>query len=275
MSDVLPLKKNIIYGPVRSRRLGRSLGINLLPPGRKWCTFDCLYCQYGWTPRGDDRHAEEKDVPSHDDVVRAVEIAIRELDEPPAYLTFSGNGEPTLHPDFPRIADVVNLLRDRIAPRAKTALLSNSSRVGDRVIRAAIARLDRPIMKLDAGNARVFRDYNRPVAGIAHDDIVGGLSKMRNITLQALFTAGPQGNLEEENVFDWIEKVKLIRPRDVQIYTISRPIPSQGTSLRGGSGPPGKTRGPGRRRTIAPAPASALMDIRDRLCREGIPAEVF
>jgi wyosine [tRNA(Phe)-imidazoG37] synthetase (radical SAM superfamily) len=255
MSDVLPLKDTIIYGPVRSRRLGRSLGINLLPAGRKWCTFDCQYCQYGWTPAGG-KNAGRGDAgfPSVDDIVRAVESSVLSLEEPPAYLTFSGNGEPTLHPDFPRIVDAVKTLRDRIAPHARTAVLSNSTRIGDKTIRAAVARLDRPILKLDAGNERVFRSYNRPAPGIEFDDIVSGLAKLEGLTLQALFTSGAEGNFQEKNIAGWIDKVISIGPRDVQIYTISRPVPS---------------------RTIAPAPAGALSEIRERLRRNGIPAEVF
>jgi len=254
MSDLLPLKETITYGPVRSRRLGRSLGINLLPPAQKLCTFDCLYCQYGWTPAENGGRDERPPFPPLEKVVQAVETAVRELHEAPAYLTFSGNGEPTLHPDFSRIAEAVRALRDRIAPEAKTALLSNAGRVGDPAVRRAIARLDRPILKFDAGNATTFRSYNRPAAGVLFDDIVAGLKEMRNITLQALFTTGRQGNIEEGHVADWIEAVKKIQPLDVQIYTISRPIPS---------------------RTIAPASAAAMLDIRDRLRRQGIPAEVF
>lgn len=255
MSDLLPLKEHIIYGPVRSRRLGRSLGINLLPPNEKWCTFDCLYCQYGLTSGAQGGADENKRaVPSIEKVVQAVEAALRELDEPPAYLTFSGNGEPTLHPDFPRIVEAVRKLRDRLVPDAKTALLSNSSRAGEAAIRAAISRLDRPILKLDAGNEIVFRSFNRPKAGIRYDDIIAGLEAMRGITMQSLFCAGPQGNLEEAHIADWIDKVKQIQPRDVQIYTISRPVPTK---------------------ALAQAPAAAMLGIRDRLQRAGISAEVF
>jgi len=255
MSDLLPLKEHIIYGPVRSRRLGRSLGINLLPPGEKWCTFDCLYCQYGLTPSIEGALSEKRrNIPSVENVVQAVETALRELDEPPAYLTFSGNGEPTLHPDFPRIVEAVRILRDRLVPDAKTALLSNSSRTGEAIIRAAISRLDRPILKLDAGNEIVFRSFSRPRAEIRYDDIIAGLEAMRGITLQSLFCAGPHGNLEEDHIADWIDKVKQIWPRDVQIYTISRPVPTK---------------------TLEQAPAAAMLGIRDRVQRAGIPAGVF
>jgi wyosine [tRNA(Phe)-imidazoG37] synthetase (radical SAM superfamily) len=254
MSDVLPLKNGIIYGPVRSRRLGRSLGINLLPPGRKWCTFDCLYCQYGWTPADQDGSEPPGALPSAEDVAGAVEAALRELAVPPAYLTFSGNGEPTLHPDFPGIVEAVLRVRNRFAPEADIALLSNSSRTGEAQVRAAVLKIDRPIMKLDAGNEAMFRSFSRPAPGIDYGRLVSALSEIPGITLQALFAAGPSGNLGEAHIEDWIETVRRVRPREVQIYTISRPVPS---------------------RAIAPAPPEALAGIESRLRGVGIAAEVF
>ena len=253
MSDVLPLKNGIIYGPVNSRRLGRSLGINLLPPGRKWCTFDCLYCQYGWTPAPEEADPSAG-VPSPEDVESAVAAALAGADRPPAYLTFSGNGEPTLHPHFPEIVEIVRRLRDRLAPRAKVALLSNAAGIDRPLIRAAVGRIEYPILKLDAGNAAVFAFYNRPDPGIAYDAVVKGLRETPGIILQALFTAGPKGNLQAAHVGDWIERIGEIRPIEVQIYTLARPVPSP---------------------DISPAPGAALLDIRDRLRRAGLAARVF
>jgi wyosine [tRNA(Phe)-imidazoG37] synthetase (radical SAM superfamily) len=253
MSDVLPLKNGITYGPVNSRRLGRSLGLNLLPPGRKWCTFDCLYCQYGWTPPPK-RSDPSAGVPSPEDVERAVAAALAALDPLPAYLTFSGNGEPTLHPRFAEIVEIVRALRDRLAPRAQVALLSNAAGIVSPSIRAAIGRIDHPILKLDAGNEHFFNSYNRPVPGVAYDAVVRGLKETPGIMIQALFTTGPKGNLQEAHLGDWIERIKDIRPVDVQIYTLARPVPSPG---------------------IAPASAAALRAIRDRLRRVGLSAQVF
>jgi wyosine [tRNA(Phe)-imidazoG37] synthetase (radical SAM superfamily) len=253
MSDVLPLKNGITYGPVNSRRLGRSLGINLLPPGRKWCTFDCLYCQYGWTPptEGSDPSVG---VPSPKDVERAAASALAALDPLPAYLTFSGNGEPTLHPGFAEIVEIIRRLRDRMAPRAKVALLSNSAGVVAPSMRAAICRIEHPVLKLDAGNEFFFRAYNRPVPGIDYDAVVRGLKETPGIMIQTLFTAGPKGNLQEAHLDDWIGRIKEIRPVDIQIYTLARPVPSP---------------------DITPAPAAALIEIRDRLRREGLSAQIF
>jgi len=253
MSDVLPLKNGITYGPVHSRRLGRSLGINLLPPGRKWCTFDCLYCQYGWThPPGESDPSSG--IPAPEDVERAVAAALAPLDPPPAYLTFSGNGEPTLHPRFAEIVEIVRRLRDRLASRAKVALLSNAAGIVSPSIRASIGRIEYPILKLDAGNERVFRSYNRPLPGIAYDAVIRGLKETPGIMIQTLFTAGPKGNLQAAHIDVWLERIKEIRPVDIQIYTLARPVPSP---------------------DIAPAPAAALREIRDRLCIEGISARVF
>ncbi len=253
MSDTLPLKDTIIYGPVNSRRLGRSLGINLLPPGRKWCTFDCLYCQYGWTPLPVECDSSAG-VPAPEDVERAVAAALSALDPAPAYLTFSGNGEPTLHPRFPEIVEIVRFLRDRMAPQAKVALLSNAAGIGRPSIREALGRIEHPILKLDAGNEPIFRSYNRPVPGIAYDAVVRGLRETPGIMIQTLFTAGPKGNLQAAHVDDWIERIREIRPLDVQIYTLARPVPSP---------------------EIAPAPPTALLEIRDRLRREGQSGRIF
>jgi wyosine [tRNA(Phe)-imidazoG37] synthetase (radical SAM superfamily) len=253
MSDVLPLKNGITYGPVNSRRLGRSLGINLLPPGRKWCTFDCLYCQYDWTPPPE-RSDPSAGVPSPEDVERSVAAALMTLDPPPAYLTFSGNGEPTLHPRFSEIVEIIRRLRDRLAPRAKVALLSNAAGIVSPAVRSAVGRIEHPILKLDAGNEDVFLSYNRPIPGIAYDRIVRGLKETSGIMIQTLFTAGPKGNLREPHLGDWIERIREIRPVDVQIYTLARPVPSP---------------------DIAPAPPAGLLDIRDRLRREGLSALVF
>jgi wyosine [tRNA(Phe)-imidazoG37] synthetase (radical SAM superfamily) len=253
MSDVLPLKNGIAYGPVNSRRLGRSLGINLLPPGQKWCTFDCLYCQYGWTPRPEESNPAAR-VPSPEDVEREVGAVLGALDPLPAYLTFSGNGEPTLHPRFAEIVEIVRALRDRLAPRAKVALLSNAAGIVSPSVRAAIGRIDHPILKLDAGNEYFFNSYNRPVPGIAYDAVARGLRETPGIMIQTLFTIGPKGNLQEAHLEDWIERINDIRPVDVQIYTLARPVPSP---------------------DIAPASTAALLLIRDRLRRAGLSAQVF
>ncbi|HVP37781.1 MAG TPA: radical SAM protein [Candidatus Saccharimonadales bacterium] len=249
---LLEPKRGITYGPVRSRRLGRSLGINVLPPGRKVCNFNCRYCQYGWTDPA--AAASPADFPPVPAVLDAVGRALEELPEPPAYLTFSGNGEPTLHPGFPELVDGVRELRDRLAPDARTAILSNSSRAGDPRVRAALARLDVRIMKLDAGTPACFHRYNGPAAGLALDALVQGLRELPDVTLQSLFTAGPAGNLEPRETAAWLAAVAAIRPREVQIYTLDRGAPCD---------------------RIAPAAPGDLAQLRDRLRALGVPATAF
>ena len=125
---LLELQRKIIYGPVNSRRLGRSLGINILPRSQKICSFNCLYCQYGLNDRKNSKN-NKVIFPDQNEVLLAVENALKHLDPPPAYLTFSGNGEPTLHPEFPDIVDRIQWLKKKQCPESKTAILSNSSTV--------------------------------------------------------------------------------------------------------------------------------------------------
>jgi len=224
---LLSPQRGITYGPVHSRRLGRSLGINILPAGRKVCNFDCRYCQYGWTDPRFLASMKESDFPAVADVLDAVASTLKTLFEPPAYLTFSGNGEPTLHPRFGEIVEGVARLRDALAPRARTAILSNSSRVTDAGVRKALARLDVRIMKLDAGTEECFQRYNRPVEGLTLEAVVEGLRALPGTTIQTLLTAGPVGNLDEKETAAWLERVDAIRPRAVQLYTLDRGAPCE------------------------------------------------
>ena len=247
----IPLKAGMLYGPVNSRRLGKSLGINLLPPDRKACTFDCLYCQYGWTPRNG---AAQEFFPDPEAVRKALEEFFPTLSEPPAYLTFSGNGEPTLHPRFPEIVEAVIGIRDRLAPSTRTAVLSNSTTVHIARVRDALRRLDVRIMKLDAGTEAEFGEYNRPVNGLFLKDIIEGLMDLGQVTIQALWTGGPSGNFSQGEVEAWVARLKRIRPVAVQIYTLARGWPEPG---------------------LQPLERECLEDIRARLEAEGIPARAY
>ena len=221
---LLTPKPGIIYGPVSSRRLGRSLGINLLPPGEKPCTFDCAYCQYGWTKHGPS--SSEYAYPGVEQVLRQVELALTDPSLRFEIVTFSGNGEPTTHPRFREIVDGVVHLRDRHAPTARTAVLSNSTRVDDLAVRAALAQLDVRIMKLDAGTEAVLQRYNHPVEPITLAQILDGLRQIPAVTLQALFAAGPDGNADAAHIDAWIAQVVAITPLAVQLYTLDRDWPS-------------------------------------------------
>lgn len=224
---LLDLQKDIIYGPIHSRRLGRSLGINLLPSAKKTCTFNCVYCQYGWAKI----HRAEKignvSFPSVEDVRKALKKALTALKEPPSYITFSGNGEPTLHPYFGQMVKEVTVIRDELAPEAVTAILSNSALVSRKAIREAILELDVHIMKLDCGTPKMFRRYNQPCSGVGLEEITEGLAEMPGVTIQTLVSSGKSGNLEARNIKEWIKRIKKIRPVLVQLYTLDRDYPDK------------------------------------------------
>jgi len=252
---LLELKKEIIYGPVRSRRLGPSLGVNVLPGNSKYCTFNCVYCQYGWTDFERMRRTGRNDFPSRDQVKEAIEAALLRLaPAPPAYITLSGNGEATLHPEFTGIvADMIEI-RDRLSPNSQTAILSNSTRVGNARIREALARLDVRIMKLDAGSQQMLSRYNQPMPGIRLDRIVDGLAKLGRVTIQSLFTAGSAGNFSDDEVECWLRQLEKIQPVAVQVYSLDRGYPSEG---------------------ISPLTTMQLESIRDAARARDIHAEVF
>lgn len=244
-------KAEIIYGPVPSRRLGLSLGINVLPFGQKYCTFDCAYCQYGWTERAP---RQGDDFPPATGVLAAVEKALQTPTISPAYLTFSGNGEPTTHPAFASIVEGVRALRDRLLPTAKLAVLSNSTCVTLPSVREALDRVDVRIMKLDAGTEAVFRSYSRPLTTCSLDELVAGLTHLRDVTVQTLFAGGPGGNADPAHVAAWIEKVVAIAPVAVQLHTLDRDWPS---------------------RELSPLSPAALHAIADALHEAHCPATVY
>ena len=250
----IPLQPGIMYGPVRSRRLGRSLGINLLPTSYKVCTFNCLYCQYGWT-RIHGRILKDRDQwPQIDEVSAALKKSLQEISPAPDYITFSGNGEPTIYPNFPEVVDGVIKLRNDLAPWAKVAILSNSTMVTDENILAALSRLDVRIMKLDCGTSDCFKTYNRPVKGILFEDMVRGLTQLDDIIIQSLFSGGPKGNFNPENNDAWIECIREISPTSVQLYTLDRDFPSDKIEL---------------------LDRAQLLELQKRLTSAGIVGEVF
>ena len=251
---LLEPKASIIYGPVNSRRLGRSLGINILPAKKKACPFDCVYCQYGWTDCCASKIPSALPLPDRGAVQLALERALEELTEPPAYITFSGNGEPTLHPDFDGMVDGLNAIRSRFAPSAKTAILSNSALVSEKGIRRSLAKLDVRIMKLDCGSSPVFQRYNQPCSGIDLEKITRGLSELEDVTIQALFSSGKTGNLNKENIDAWIGRLKRINPGAVQLYTLDRDFPDK---------------------NLEAATKEDLSQIKERVEKAGFSAEIF
>lgn len=196
VSEPLKLKKSIIYGPVNSRRLGSSLGVNLLPHTYKACPFNCAYCQYGFTgAKGHVISADGQDMPGVAEVVAAVRSALEEYPSV-SYITFSGNGEPTLHPDFRIIVDELKKLKNGINPEIKLAILSNSALVYKEEVRRGLANLDCRFMKLDCGDKETFSRFNRPHKDITLDMIVEGLKKLDDIIIQSLFAGGGDWKLQ-------------------------------------------------------------------------------
>lgn len=222
----LPLRTGIIYGPVQSRRLGVSLGINLLPTTYKLCSFDCIYCQYGWTKKATLLPTEElKDLPSPEQVYTALETALTQLsqnEQKVDSITICGNGEPTLYPHLRQVIETAKQMREQYQPQAQLAILSNSSTVANKTTRDALDLLDLKVMKFDAGSEEMFQEINHPGAPIYMGEIVAGLKSLKNTVLQALFVQGRLTNADPDSVSLWIEKVRDIRPLAVQVHTLDR-----------------------------------------------------
>ena len=223
---LLPLKSGVIYGPVNSRRLGRSLGINLLPASHKLCSFDCAYCHYGRT-QVKTLCPEEAQFPTVEDVLRAVREGL-ETHHDIDYLTFSGNGEATLHPRFPQIATGVRRLRDEFNPEVKLTILSNSSTVHLRHIREALTVFEAPIMKLDAGDQKTLARLNRPTRDFNLQHTIEGLKDVPGLIVQSVLVDGPVSNVRGESYRAWLAALSKIGPTQVQIYSTDRPVPDAG-----------------------------------------------
>jgi wyosine [tRNA(Phe)-imidazoG37] synthetase (radical SAM superfamily) len=226
--NVLPLKKGIIYGPVDSRRLGKSLGVNLSPVVDKLCSFNCIYCHFGWTERLTfDVSQSSGDFPSKDEVFEAVRKGIKNFPDLD-YITFSGNGEPTLHPDFKEVVIGVKSIRDEIDPGIPLAILSNSSMLRKEEVREVLSFIEVKIFKLDAGTEELFQKINKPAEGITLERIVSYLKKEKDIVIQTVFIKGSVDNTTEENITNWSRRIKSISPEKVQIYSTDRPVPEKG-----------------------------------------------
>lgn len=221
-----------IYGPVHSRRLGISLGINLMPADGKICTFDCIYCECGYNS---DRRTRSHH-PSRQQVAEALERQLRKMhddNQHPDVLTFAGNGEPTSHPDFPSIIDDTIRLRDELCPKAKVSVLSNSTFITKPAIREALMRVDNNILKLDTVNADYIRRVDRPTQPSYNvERIIENMKLFEgHIIVQTMFMRGTTDegldvdNTSEDFVAPWLEAIKDIRPQEVMIYTIDRETP--------------------------------------------------
>lgn len=219
-----------IFGPVHSRRLGVSLGINLMPADGKICTFDCIYCECGFN--ADRRPAMRR--PGREEIRTALEERLRlmQTEGPrPDVLTFAGNGEPTTHPDFAGIIDDTLKLRDRYFPNAKVSVLSNATLCGKPDIADALRRVDNNILKLDTVDPRYIHRVNRPTGSyhieqtIRNLETFGGQAIIQTMFMKGTCEGQSVDNTGDDYVLPWLEAVKRIMPRQVMIYTIDRETP--------------------------------------------------
>ena len=224
------LREETVFGPIHSRRLGSSLGINLLPVNGKICSFDCIYCECGWNRDGKD----DKRIPSAAEVRSALEDKLSTLmlegvgiDS----ITFSGDGEPTLNPEFPRIIEDTLRLRDVFYPDAKVSVLSNATRVHVPEVFEALRKVDNPIMKIDAPTDELVRLIDNPAPGYSLARTIEALRRFEgDFVLQTMFLRSPDFDSSSPEVLDgWKAIVRDLRPRKIMVYTIDRPTPMQGS----------------------------------------------
>lgn len=222
----------IIFGPVNSRRLGVSLGINLLPVDFKYCSFDCIYCECGWTEKKNDK----VNFPSGKIVGKFLENKLAEMKAQgliPDAITFAGNGEPTLHPDFPEIIDITIAIRNNYFPNAKVAVLSNATTLNKPAVLDALRKTDIAMLKLDAGNEEMFSKINKPLGKLTLHSIVEGMKQLDGkLVIQSLFLKGFINgefidNTTEKEVSDWINILKILKPQKVIIYPVERATPAE------------------------------------------------
>ena len=218
---------SIIYGPIHSRRLGVSLGINLMPTTAKLCTFDCVYCECGWN-----QPVLHPNLPIREEVRIALESQLSIAVEPIDVITFSGNGEPTLHPDFLGIIQDTCALRDQYCPKAKVSVLSNSTQLGRTDVIEALRLCDNRILKLDSAIDATMRLIDKPVnAQLTVKQIAQWLSIFDgDFTLQTCFLRGEYkgqiiDNTTPEELAAWYKMVDYLHPKQVMIYVIDRVTP--------------------------------------------------
>jgi len=250
----------IVFGPVKSRRFGVSLGINLLPLHGKMCSFNCVYCECGLN----EDHKKEKNT-----LFTAEEIntslcnrfeALKAGGLNPDNITFAGNGEPTLHPDFETIIENTISLRNEFFPHAKITVLSNATRLGRENVKRALLRIDNNVLKLDAGSDATFQAINRPTHSISLNEVVDGLKSFgENLTIQTMLIRGEAGgktvdNTTEEELTLWLQHIAEIKPKLVMLYPIDRQTPYN---------------------TLEKVPEKEFRELAERIEAMGIKVEVF
>jgi wyosine [tRNA(Phe)-imidazoG37] synthetase (radical SAM superfamily) len=228
----------IIFGPVKSRRLGVSLGINLLPTKKKICNFNCIYCECGWT---NDLETAVNRLPGRKEVYIALDRKLSEMKDKkqaPDVITYAGNGEPTLHPEFPGIIDDSIALRDKYFPKARIAVLSNATNIAKPEIKAALLKVDQNILKLDSAIDSTIIIHNQPRVTMKAEDLINNLAGFDGrVIIQTLFLRGSHKGITVDNttpaeIDAWLKALEKIKPSEVMIYTISRDTPDGATLVK-------------------------------------------
>ncbi|MDD3108143.1 MAG: radical SAM protein [Alistipes sp.] len=223
------LYQSVIFGPVHSRRLGLSLGVNLLPLDNKLCSFECIYCECGWSTPGVHLRYNDRDT-----VHRLLREKLEQMvvaATPPDVITFAGNGEPTMHPDFEAIIDDTLRVRDELSPKTKISVLSNATMIDRESVRRALLRVDHNILKLDSAFDRTVQLIDHPRGAYSVAATVAAMKRFEgHMTLQTMFLRGSYrgelvDNTTPEEVEAWLKCVQEIAPRQVMVYTIDRDTP--------------------------------------------------
>ena len=224
------LYNNIIFGPIRSRRLGLSLGVNLLPVDSKLCSFDCIYCECGWN----DDYIARRRFNSREDVRKMLREVLSQMVKdgtPPDVITFAGNGEPTMHPDFEGVIDDTIALRDELCPSAKVSVLSNATQIHREDVRRALCRVDNNILKLDSAFDQTVQLVNKPQGRYTVERTVELLKLFEGrLIIQTMFLRGEYAgrsidNTREEEVEAWLRLIEQIAPQKVMVYSLDRDTP--------------------------------------------------
>ncbi len=223
------IREETVFGPIFSRRLGSSLGINLLPEKGKICNFDCIYCECGWNKDGRDDTVLPTAEKVRNDLERMLKRLVAE-GTPVDSITFSGDGEPTLNPDFVQIIGDTVRLRNEYYPKAKVSVLSNATRVHIPSVFEALRKVDNPIMKIDAPTNELVELINQPAPGYDVKRVVEALKAFNgDFVLQTCMLRSDDFDSSKPEVIDgMLDIVRLLRPREWMVYTIDRPTPMQG-----------------------------------------------
>lgn len=249
----------IIFGPVKSRRLGISLGVNLLPVNGKLCNFDCIYCECGLNK---DSSGLNKKLPTSEEVYSALNEKLTDMlqkAEAPDVITFAGNGEPTMHPDFADIIDNTIILRNQYFPKTLISVLSNATMLHKHDVVDALKKVDQNILKLDSGNLSTIMLINQPIGKYDLKKITAQLKSFNGkLIIQSMFTRGMVNNTSfdntsQEDLQSWENIVNTVHPEKVMIYTIDRNTPFDG---------------------LKKIPVDELKKIASRIEKYGIPVQV-